>query len=207
MRPQTIDVRTALCLSALLCFASLSARAQGEPACTPGVFAYSFWGASSSKPIAYTATIKATIEQRLPDGNTIRGVVHTQQARDSSGKTVSQMPQGCHLDENGQPALQMFVNVHDPATKTSENWQVGDFMFGDKVVRISHPTPAPPAAKLTPEELGPAARRRNAASLRRASSRPKIWVRAPSPAQKRAAAGSRARFQLARRATICLWSS
>jgi len=158
MRPQTIDVRTALCLSAFLCFASLSARAQGEPACTPGVFAYSFWGASSSKPIAYTATIKATIEQRLPDGNTIRGVVHTQQARDSSGKTVSQMPQGCHLDENGQPALQMFVNVHDPATRTSENWQVGDFMFGDKVVRISHPTPAPPAAKLTPEEL--AARRK-----------------------------------------------
>jgi peptidoglycan hydrolase-like protein with peptidoglycan-binding domain len=104
--------------------------------------------------------VKSSVEQRLPDGNTVRGFARFQMARDSSGKTLSEQPQGCHLDENGQPKLQMFVHVQDPATKTSENWLVSDYILGDPVVNISHPSAVPraPAVKLTPEEL--AARRK-----------------------------------------------
>lgn len=152
MRLKTINVRSALCLSAVFCFASMRARAQ-EPVCTPGVFNYNGYGVSGKPGTAYTIKIKSTLEQRLPDGNYIRGYIHTIQARDSKGKALSQFPQGCYLDKDGKPTPQMNVSVSDPESKTSESWMIGDRFGNDKTAHIHHMLPPKPPKKLSPEEL------------------------------------------------------
>ncbi len=151
MRSQTMNFRRALCLSAFI-FVSLSASAQ-EPVCTPGVFNYNGYGVSGKLGTPYTIKIKSTLEQRLPDGNTIRGYMHTMQVRDSKGKTMSQFGQGCYLDRDGKPTPQMSVSVADPENKTSENWVIGDRFGNDKTAHIRHIPPPKPARRLSPEEL------------------------------------------------------
>jgi hypothetical protein len=86
--------------------------------------------------LPYTATAKMTFEQRLPDGNEIQGYIYTHQARDSAGRTMSEVGQGCRLDADRVPQPQLNVSVFDPAAKTLISWQVG--LDTDKVVRVSH---------------------------------------------------------------------
>jgi hypothetical protein len=121
-----------------------------EPACSVGINHFVGYGSMRQSNLAYTATAKMTFEQRLPDGNDIRGYIYTHQARDSAGRTMSEMGQGCQLDENGVPQPQLSVSVFDPTTKTSLHWQVG--IGPDKVARVSHQLDTP-RKTLTPSEL------------------------------------------------------
>jgi len=108
------------------------------------------YGVGPTKNAPFTAVTKSTFEQKLADGNAIHTVSHAHQARDSAGRTMIEMPQGCERGEDGQMHPRFSMNVFDPVAKTSLNWQVGG--FGPKVVRVFHQEPVvrkPP----TPEEL------------------------------------------------------
>jgi hypothetical protein len=98
----------------------------------------------------FTATAKTTYEQSLPDGNEIRGYIYTHQARDSAGRTRSEMGQGCRLDENGVAQPQLSVSVRDPEAKTFTSWQVG--MNFQKIAHVTHQRDTPSNA-LTPDEI------------------------------------------------------
>jgi hypothetical protein len=136
-----------------------------EPACSVGVSNLIGYGGPRKINVPYIATAKTTFEQRLPDGNSVRGYIYTHQARDSAGRTMSEMAQGCRLDENGVPQPQLSVSVFDPATNTSLFWQVG--INTDKVARISYHLKTP-RKTLTPDEL--AARRKASESQQPPSS-------------------------------------
>jgi hypothetical protein len=73
-----------------------SACAQSsEPACSVGINHFVGYGGMRENSLPFTATAKTTYEQSLPDGNEIRGYIYTHQARDSAGRTRSEMGQGC----------------------------------------------------------------------------------------------------------------
>ncbi|WP_158821752.1 hypothetical protein [Granulicella sp. S156] len=133
-----------------------------EPACTVGVNSFSGGYSSFGRHFAYSATVKTTLEQKLPDGNTIRGFVRFHQAQDGAGRTFSEQPVGCQRGENGEPQLRKMVHVFDPATHTSTTWNVGGDNE-DKVVRIYRQSSTPPKP-LTPAEL--AARQKSSQAQR-----------------------------------------
>lgn len=128
-----------------------AASAQEMAICTPGVSNLMGIGVSSQKNVPYTATVKATFEQKLPDGNTIRGVTVVHQARDSAGKTRSEMIQGCFRGEDGQTRMQVNVGVFDPQERSTMHWDTGGPLL--KVAHIFRPSDAPASIKRTPEEL------------------------------------------------------
>jgi len=148
------------------------ARAQdaGVP-CTPGVMSMVgigiVAGASRNEVRPFTAKIKGTYEQRLPDGNYIRGEVHTIAARDSTGRTRNETSMQCHRDENGKPMLEKMVAINDPKAHTALHWQEGG-IFGigmekkATLIHVNLPSALPALPKLLPEEL--AARRKIAAA-------------------------------------------
>jgi hypothetical protein len=129
-----------------------AAQAQSTTApCTVGMQMYFGYGVSQKTGAPYSATVKTTFEQKLPDGNTIRSTTVTHQYRDSSGKTRSEMGRECSLGEDGLPHLRVNVNVYDPATKTTMSWETGGAPF-TKVVHVSQPGDYPQHT-LTPEEI------------------------------------------------------
>jgi hypothetical protein len=147
-------VYTLAAILAGVALANPASAQNSEPACSVGVNHFVGYGGMGQSDLPYTATAKTTFEQHLPDGNEIHGYVYTHQARDSAGRTMSEMATGCLPDENGVPQPQLSVSVFDPATRSSLFWQAG--MLGDKVVRVSHTSGN--AIKLTPDEI--AARRK-----------------------------------------------
>jgi hypothetical protein len=104
------------------------------------------YGIGNSREIApFTGTVKDTFEQRLPDGNAIHRVTRSRQARDSAGRTMSEMAQGCEPGPDGEMHELLNVNVNDPVAKTSMSWQVGR-EDQPKVVHVFHyPNLAMPA--------------------------------------------------------------
>ena len=130
------------------------ARAQNtEPACAMGYQSVLSYGPPGHGSGAYFETAKSTFEQKLGDGSYVRGYAITHQARDGAGRTMSEVAMSCQRGEDGVPRPQLSVNVFDPATKTSLNWQVnGPF---EKVAHVFHqPSPAPAAVKtLSAEQL------------------------------------------------------
>jgi hypothetical protein len=143
----------------------ITSAQSSEPACSMGINNFVGYGGMNKNNLAYTATVKTTFEQRLPDGNEIRGYMYTHQAQDSAGRSMSEMGHGCRLDENGVPQPQFGVSVYDPTTKTTLFWDVG--VDREKVVRVSHPHDIP-RKTLTPAEL---AATRKAHELRQSSAR------------------------------------
>jgi hypothetical protein len=109
------------------------------------------------KEAPFTATVKATFDQKLADGNSIHGVVHYQMARDASGRTVSQSPLNCYLGDDGRAHQAFQFTVNDRSTNTMENWMVSD--NNAKVANIMHPPQA-----VRPSEAELAAMRANAKS-------------------------------------------
>lgn len=106
----------------------------------------------------FSGTIKTTFEQKLPDGNVIHAVIHTRDARDSAGRTLTQAAQGCTRGEDGLIQQRLSVQVNDSVAGTSASWSLG----GNEVlktVQVYHQQPAPPAVAVrppqpsTPEEL------------------------------------------------------
>ena len=156
-----------LAVGAVLAMAALAgnAGAQSAAPCTMGVnnsFGYSL---PEKTGAPFSATLKSTFEQKLPDGNSIRGVTRTHQARDSSGKTRTETPAGCGRGEDGQPHLALNVSVRDPVAKTFMNWRIDIDSIGPKVARVLHQQEQAPSQK-TPEEM---ATLRNAAAMRQPS--------------------------------------
>jgi hypothetical protein len=132
-----------------------SVGAQSSATCTVGVNDYFGSSTLNKTGIPYSAIVKSSFEQTLPDGSSIHGVTRARQARDSSGRTLNEMVSGCVRGEDGQPHARLQVNVNDPVNKTRMFWQVDD--MAPKIVRLSYTNP-PPRPPLTPQEL--AARRK-----------------------------------------------
>jgi hypothetical protein len=114
----------------------IAARAQSPAPCTLGITKYLGAASMLMSGHPYSATIKETFEQKLGDGNSIHSVTRTKQARDSTGKTMSEFAVECLRGEDGQPELMLNVRVTDPVAKESLRWQVNGMT--PKVVRISH---------------------------------------------------------------------
>ena len=81
-----------------------------EPACSVGVNHFVGYGGIRENNLPFTATAKTTYEQSLPDGNEIRGYIYTHQARDSAGRTRSEM---------GRAAILMRTEWRNPNYQTS----------------------------------------------------------------------------------------
>lgn len=123
MEPKVLRCLMAAAVTVLTTAASAQSS---EPACTVGVNYFVSSGVTSSRtPIPFTATVRKSFEQHLPDGGTIRGSAVMHQARDSSGRTMQEMINGCRLDDNGVAQPDMSVSVYDPATRATLSWQLG----------------------------------------------------------------------------------
>jgi len=133
------------------------ASAQGpEAPCTVGVFnmyGYGIGGGKGTTP--FTARIKITFEQRLPEGNVVRGVAYLLAARDSAGRTRSESGGQCFRGEDGKPVLDKQINIMDNKERTNLHWQDGSPYMTEKKATLTHfnMQPAPPRPKPTPEEL------------------------------------------------------
>jgi hypothetical protein len=101
------------------------------------------------KGAPYSASVKATRDQKLADGNAIHSSATTHQARDSAGRTMSQMSAGCNYGPDGQLLPLIRVTVNDSESRTSLSWAVND-ASPQKVVRVVHP---PEPVPLSPAEV------------------------------------------------------
>ena len=149
MRPSTVLAA----VSALLLTLQI---AKAQDICATGINALT--GVPSPlKGAPFTATVKATFDQKLADGNSIRGIVHYQIARDASGRTMTQSPLNCYIGDDGRAHQAFQVVVNDRSANTMENWFVSD--TNPKVATIMH---TPQVARPSEAEL--AAMRANAKS-------------------------------------------
>lgn len=133
MRVNTCCV-TIAAVSALLASGTI-ARAQSLAPCTFGVMSFVGLSLQSKTDAPYSATVKTSFEQKLPDGNVVHGSQMVHQARDSKGRTMNEMALGCVREEDGQPKETLSVNVFDPTTNIMMNWRVDDLM--PKIVHVS----------------------------------------------------------------------
>ena len=130
-----------LCLVAIA-FAMVfrtDAGAQVQPCVSGGVMmGVGMIGVGVGKAnIPFSGVVKSSFEQKLADGNAIHKVTRTHQARDSAGRTMTEMVAGCVRGEDGQMHERLSVNVNDPVARTNMNWQVGAD-DQPKVVRVFH---------------------------------------------------------------------
>lgn len=122
-----------------------TAQAQDSSPCIAGVSI--MIGAPSPKGPPFSAVVKVTFDQKLGDGNSIHGTARYHIARDSSGKTLSEMPTGCYVGEDGRRHQMYQVTVYDHAARTMEHWSMDGVTPG--IATINHlPTPTKPS----PEE-------------------------------------------------------
>jgi len=139
-------------IAAGMLLGSAAVAQSSEPMCSMGFNYFMGYGSINSSKLPYSATAKTSFEQRLPDGSYIRAYAISHQARDSSGKTRSEMAQNCYRGEDGQPELQYSVSVYDPAAKTSLSWQMNPYNV-PKVASMYHQPEMLPRKPLTPAEL------------------------------------------------------
>ena len=102
-----------------------------------------FLAARANARPAYTATIKQTFEQTLPDGNSIRWSVESVQARDEAGRMMRQHIEGCDPDSGGESQLRIRISIFDPAAKTDTSWNTGPGSMGLTTV-FHQPQPITP---------------------------------------------------------------
>ena len=130
----------------------MPARTQ-TPLCIVETLTPSTWSPGGSRANApYSATVKMTFDQKLPDGNSIHGVSISHQARDSAGRTRSETIQGCSFGEDGQRHERLIIRVNDPVARTNTNWNAG-FAGEPKVAQVLHLDQPQPAMKSTTEDL------------------------------------------------------
>ena len=130
------------------------ARAQSPIPCVLGVMSYAGLGQQNITGAPYSAALRTSFEQKLPEGNAIRSSQIVHQARDSKGRTLNEAPIGCTHAEDGRLKAVVAVTVFDPTTKTIMNWQVGDFM--PKIAHVHHmsiPNHKQPTAEEAAEQI------------------------------------------------------
>jgi hypothetical protein len=147
--------RSALAAIAFAMVVGAAAGAQTVPCVSGGLMGAITYGIQSSKESApFSGIVKTSFEQKLADGNAIHRVTRTRQARDSAGRTMTEMAQGCVRGEDGQMHERLNINVNDPVARTNTNWQVGPD-DQPKVVHVFH-QPEPLSQPLKREELSAA---------------------------------------------------
>jgi hypothetical protein len=115
-----------------------AAGAQMQPCATGGMMGSVMIGIGGGRAnIPFSGVVKSSFEQKLADGNAIHRVTRTRQARDSAGRTLTEMAEGCVLGADGQMHQRLSVTVDDPVARTNMNWQVGSD-DQPKVVRVFH---------------------------------------------------------------------
>ena len=128
---------------------TLTARGQStEAPCSTGFISMFGYGVGGKGTTPYTAKIKITFEQRLPEGNVIHSFAHLLAARNSAGRTRSEMVSQCHRGEDGKPVLDKQINIQDLKEHTNLHWQEGSLLFmNDMKATLSHfnvPSTPPP---------------------------------------------------------------
>lgn len=113
--------------------------AQNAP-CTPGVSGPAGPGFTSKKNAPYSATIRASVEIRLVDGNVIHGSRIIHQYRDSAGRVREDTPEQCFVGTDGQLHFVINVLVQD-LSGTRKLWNING--PGSQIATIQH-QPAPP---------------------------------------------------------------
>lgn len=139
-------MRSCLMVVAVAMAAGASAGAQSPAPCVSGIVSYVGYGVMSKVGSPYSATVKSSFEQKLADGNAIHTVTTSHVARDSAGRTRTEMSIGCAMGKDGQLHPRLQVNVNDPQAKTFMNWQESD--DSPKVAWLMHqpdfiPPPTP----------------------------------------------------------------
>jgi hypothetical protein len=151
-------MRIAIALAALLL--TPLAKAQDSDFCINGQSILILPGSQSKVP--FSATVKETFDHKLADGNAIHGVVRYRIARDSAGRTMTEMPGGCFTGEDGHRHQTYQITVFDRATSTNEFWQVNGGNQS-KIANLYHipapqiPSPADLAAMRANAQNRPAA--------------------------------------------------
>lgn len=138
-------------LVAILFLAATAPGQKMEP-CTPylgGGWIFTGVGAPpfrphQQQPQPYTAVLRHTSEQKLPDGGTIRYTTESVSARDTDGRTYQQQLQGCDVDENRQPHPHYQVFIFDNDNHMSTRWDVGLYAAPLVTVNHTHTSPRPP---------------------------------------------------------------
>jgi hypothetical protein len=97
---------------------------------------------AARKNLPFTATWTQTSVQTLADGTTITQQTTTKFARDSSGRTYSEMHNQLALGTDGQQREVVFYSVHDPVAHTHLSWN-----SNTKEAVLSHQT-SPVTVKL-----------------------------------------------------------
>ena len=126
--------------SLLLVFvAHASAVTQPQAPCSMGLPPNGGFGVNSIVGTPFFATARISIEQKLPDGNAIRGYAKFHQARNAKGMTRSEGPQRCFKDVDGKVKLAYSIRTYDPEQKLFRDWIVYGDVIGwrDKVIHTS----------------------------------------------------------------------
>jgi hypothetical protein len=102
------------------------------------------YGGQNRSGAPYSATVKTTHEQKLADGNAIHGSTTTHQARDSAGRTMTEIAAGCTYGPDGQLQALIRITVNDSETRTLLSWTVND-SSQKKIARVVHQPELVPA--------------------------------------------------------------
>jgi hypothetical protein len=136
-------MRTATLLAAALLSSTPLAKAQATEPCLGGV-SILIGDLLPQMKGPFTTVIKETFDQKLADGNAIHGTVRYRIARDSAGRTMSEMPSSCYTGEDGHRHQSYQVSVLDRTRNTNESWVLSGGQ--SKIATIFHmPTPQRPS--------------------------------------------------------------
>jgi hypothetical protein len=138
-----------LFIVSVLCV-SMATFAQTPSLCGVQAPAPMIYGSPKSNS-PFGATLRTTHEQKLVDGNAIRGVIETHVFRDSAGTTRTESSSGqCEMGEDGQMKPPLTINIQDFVAHSMMSWQVNG---RNKIVRVLHqgdPRSLPAASESTP---------------------------------------------------------
>jgi hypothetical protein len=103
------------------------------------------------KDAPFSATGKLTVEQKLPGGNAIHGVILSRTMRDSEGRARFETLKRCWRGPDGNFHAAWTVQVMDTVARTSLTWDIDDLV--PKVVRMTHFSEANRPPPPTPEQI------------------------------------------------------
>lgn len=125
----------AVAVTIFLSFSFAAAATAQTDTCSPGAFTRLPLGLPPRA--AFVAVEKTSFEQKLYDGNVIRQAVRVREARDSAGRTRSELRSGCTLGEDGQMHATVRVTINDRAAHTITSWSEGAEIM-QKVIQVIH---------------------------------------------------------------------
>jgi hypothetical protein len=113
--------------------AAVPTASDDSAVCTPGVRSYVGYGGINASGEPYSATLKVTFDQKLPDGKVLHSVTRRFYARSSDSKVRMETPIGCELDANGHAYNKLIVRIADPMAGSFLDWNTGG-----AVLKVAH---------------------------------------------------------------------